>query len=89
MAYADYKPNHAGVAELLRSDKMAAVITDAADVIADRARSIAPVRTGRYRESIQVVSDLHPTRAAAHVGPHIGYGLLVELKTHVMRRALG
>ena len=89
MAYANYKPNPAGVREILRSEAMGKVVEDAADIIAERARSIAPVRTGDYRESITVSSDVHESRVASHVGPHVAYGLIIETKTHVMRRSLG
>lgn len=89
MAYANYRANHAGVRELLRSQPIAEIVEAAAEKIADRARTLAPVRSGDYRDSIRVVSDVHASRVASHVGPHVSYGLVVEARSHVMRRSLG
>jgi hypothetical protein len=84
-----YRPNHAGTRDILRSPEMGRIVADAAEVISERAKSIAPVRSGAYRESIKVVSDVHASRVASHIGPHVPYGLIVELHDHTMRRALG
>ena len=89
MALTRYVRNDAGVREILRSEKVAAVVKDAADVIADRARGLAPVQSGAYRDSITVTEATHPTRVVAHVGPLVDYGLVVETRQHVLRRSLG
>lgn len=85
----DYRPNRGSLTPILRSDRMAEVVDAAAEVIAARARSLAPVATGGYQQSIQVVSDVHPTRVAAHVGAHVDYALVVESRSAVLRRSLG
>lgn len=85
----NYRPNHTGLREVLRSDRMSEVITDAGEMIASRARANAPVLSGALRDSIRVAVDQHPTRVVAHVGVHVNYGLVIESRTHFLRRALG
>jgi len=84
-----YTANLDQVTDLLKGPKARKVITNAGELIAARARTMAPVQTGAYRASIRVVIDEHPSRIAAHIGPHIWYGNIVEAHAHVMRRALG
>jgi hypothetical protein len=52
---ADYKPNSAGVRRWLAADgDLRSAVKGQADTIANRARLLAPVRTGRYKASIHV-----------------------------------
>jgi uncharacterized protein YcbX len=85
----NYVANVEALIPFLRGDRMAKVVETAGEAIAERARQIAPVDTGAYRDGITVVVDRHPTRVAAHVGSTDRKSILVETKAHVMRRALG
>lgn len=51
-----YEPDRAGLAMLARSAEMQQVADAAADAGVDYARSIAPVDSGAYRDSIHRVS---------------------------------
>lgn len=89
MIGAHYKPNSYGVHKILTSQRLSDVVEAAAEVIGDRAKSIAPVQTGAYRDSISVTPKMLRNRVAAHVGPHVDYAAAIEHGAHVMRRSLG
>ena len=78
-----------GIVPLLTGSAMEKIITEQANIITERARSLAPVKSGAYWDSIRVVIDHHPSRVTAHVGAHVDYGNVVESRSHVLRRALG
>jgi hypothetical protein len=94
---ADYQPNHAGVRAWLNSDgDLRSAVRGQATTIANRARLLAPVRTGRYKASVQVRDSRGwDGRLAADVVAGVPYGTVVELGRrnvhdrghHVLRRA--
>lgn len=92
-----YEPDFAAVRDWLNtSDELKAAIRERAELIANRARLLAPVRTGRYKASI-TVRDSHgwDGRVAADVLANVGYAIEVEVGRrdihdrgdHVLRRA--
>jgi Bacteriophage HK97-gp10, putative tail-component len=80
--------NHAGMAALLKSDPVRALIRDEAEKVADRARSSAPVASGDYRDSIRVESAT-TDRAVERVIATAPHSHIVEAKTGNLARALG
>lgn len=84
-----FKLNRAGMEGLLKSAGVAAMLSTHANRVASAARDIAPVDSGEYRDSIEVYSEMHPTRVAVHVGSTAPHGLIVEAKTGTLARALG
>lgn len=94
---ARYTPNRAGVRRWLNSDSdLRSAVRGQANTIADRARLLAPVRTGRYKASIAVRDSRGwDGRLAADVTADVPYGTVVELGRrnlhnrghHVLRRA--
>jgi hypothetical protein len=79
--------NHAGMSELLKSDGVRALLRDKAEAVASRARSSAPVASGEYRDSIDVVSAT-TDRAVERVVATAPHALIVEAKTGNLARAL-
>jgi hypothetical protein len=77
---ADYKPDRAAVRRWLDSDgDLRSAVHGQANTIANRARQLAPVRTGRYRASIQVRDSRGwDGRLAADVIAGAPYARLVE-----------
>lgn len=62
----DYNPDHAGIAEFLRSEGMQRMVASVADRIKDRAEATAPVgepfedkHPGRYKASFHVRVHAH------------------------------
>lgn len=84
-----YVPNVGSLDPILVSEAMREAVVEFATVIQTRAKGLAPVASGAYRESITVEADRHPTRWVAHVGPDVEYGAVVESRAHTMRRSLG
>lgn len=84
---ARYDLDRAGLGRLLRSPGMQAEMRRRAELVAARARALAPVETGEYRASIRVESGIRPAdgpRAARAVGRVIAgvpHALLVEFGT--------
>ena len=97
MLMARYNPNYAAVGRWLRSDgDLRAAVRGQANAIADRARLLAPVRTGRYKASISVRDSRGwDGRLAADVTAGVPYSTVVEVGRrdvinrghHVLRRA--
>lgn len=52
-----FRANPAGIAAICRTPAMRAAMLDRAEKVADRARQIAPVDTGRYRDSIEASTE--------------------------------
>lgn len=83
------KINSAGIREVLQSSEVEAALVDIAEPIAATARANAPVRSGQYRDSIEVVVDHHKDRVVAHVTAKAPHALIVESATGNLARALG
>lgn len=95
---ARYEPNIAATGRWLRSDtQLRNAVGDRADQIADRARVIAPVRTGEYKSKIRVDRRARgwDGRVAAEVEAVAAHSAAVEFGNavtngrghHVLRRA--
>lgn len=82
---ARYQPNKREVGQFLRADPdLRRVLRSVSDRIADRARAIAPVRTGAYRSSIRIApaswSSLRGGRRMAFdVLADVDYATVVEV----------
>ena len=63
-------------------------MAERAERVAAAARAGAPVQTGEYQESIDVIVEEHPERAAAHVCSDAPHAMLVEANTGNLLRAL-
>lgn len=81
--------NHAGIAAMLKSPDMEAVVAEEAAAVLARAQAGAPVRTGAYRDSLHVAIDRHPGRVVAHIGSDAPHAATVEAATGNLVRALG
>lgn len=94
---ARYNPNRAAVRRWLDSDgDLRQAVRSQANTIANRARQLAPVRSGRYKASIKVRDSRGwDGRLAADVTADVPYGTVVEVGRrsihnrghHVLRRA--
>lgn len=83
------KLNSSGIQEVLQSPEVEALLIKFAEPIAARARANAPVDTGEYQDSIEVVVDHHSDRVVVHVTSTAPHGMIVESKTGNLARALG
>jgi len=77
-----------GMRELLNRGETAEAMRDVAEDVASRARADAPVRTGEYRSSIEVVVE-RTDRAVARVLADVPYAAEVEADRGTLNRALG
>jgi hypothetical protein len=88
MAKVRFVPQASGFRELLHSAELSAFLEGKAQAVASAARSGAPVDSGEYAESIDVVMDDHPTRVVAHVVATAEHAMVVEANTGNLARAL-
>lgn len=79
---ASFKANRSAEREFLRMVQPA--IGRKAEMVAAAARSIAPVLTGAYRNSIEVKPDYR----GASVSAGVPYSMVVESRHNVLARAL-
>lgn len=80
--------NKSGARALLNDPKVRAMLREQAERVAERARAIAPVESGEYRDSITVESAT-TDRAVERVVAKVPYAGVVEAKTGNLARALG
>ncbi len=85
---ADMKLNSAGMDELLKSAGVEALVEGIAQEKAARAKASAPVDSGDYRDSIEVWTEVHPTRVVAHYGSTAPHAAVVEARTGNIARSL-
>jgi hypothetical protein len=76
------------MAQLLKSGPVQAELKRRADKVAAAAKADPHDETGDYEASIQVVPEIHPTRAVAHVTATVPYAMQVEAAHGVLARAL-
>lgn len=76
-----------GVDEVLNSSGTMSILRGKAESVLAAAQSSAPIDTGAYADSLQVVED-HTDRAVARVATTVSYGLIVESNTGNLARAL-
>lgn len=81
--------NNGSLDTLLRSAAIEQVLRSHAEPVAAAARASAPVVTGTYRDSIEVVADQHATRVVVHVVARARHAHLVEARTGNLARSLG
>lgn len=88
--------NWDGVEEVLTSSGTKRLVAGMAEDVLDAAYALAPVDTGAYRESLEVVTDItsgsrarfHRRRARSRVYATVDYALVVEADTGTLKRAL-
>jgi HK97 gp10 family phage protein len=71
------KYNEAGIKELEK--RAEEYLAGLADKIKDEAKSIVPVRTGKLRDSIEVIDG--ETNKIKYIGSDVDYAIYVELGT--------
>lgn len=81
------KLKSAGVRALLNSGETRSLLTSKAEPILDRARSSAPVASGAYRDSLQLVQD-STDRAVVRVTSTAPHAMVVEANTGNLARSL-
>ena len=80
--------NHGGIKELLKSAEVKAELHRRAERAAAAARASAPVDTGTYKASIEVVDEVHKDRVVSRVVADVGYATTVEANTGNLARSL-
>jgi hypothetical protein len=79
--------NGRGMRRLLRSEAVRVMLRSRAERVAVEAKSIAPVRTGAYRDSIHV-EDATTDRAVARVVADVPYAVVLEARTRTLGASL-
>lgn len=87
MATGNVKLNHSGVAALLKSAAIRAVLEAPARAALARMQASAPVKSGAYRGSLRIWDDT-TDRAVKRVGSDLDYAAAVEANTGNMARSL-
>lgn len=87
MAKPKIKLNSREVGKLLKSADVSRGMEPIANAVRDRAKATAPVRTGRYRDSIHVETET-TDRVKKRIGSDVPYGMVVEARTGNLTRAL-
>lgn len=80
--------NSREMGKLLQAEQMRPALREIAEGWAARARATAPVDTGAYRDSIEVVDDT-TDRAVARVVAQDRKAPIVEYRTGNLKRAMG
>ena len=83
------KPLGRGIIAMMKEGWIASNMAERAERVAATARANAPVQSGEYQSSIEVIVEEHPERAAAHVTSDAPHAMLVEANTGNLLRALG
>jgi hypothetical protein len=83
-----FRPVSRGIGDLLHSAPVEKHLLDRAERVATRAKSLAPIDTGAYRDSIRASSEDHPERVVAHVSASVPYAFVIEAKLRVLGRAI-
>jgi hypothetical protein len=88
MAKVRFVVNPRGVQDIMRSEGIGDDLRERADRVVAQARTLAPIDTGAYRNSIKPFVEMHPTRQVAHILSGIFYADIVEAKHRVLGRAI-
>ena len=88
MANLNVKLFSPGMAEMMKSEKVAAELHRIAERAAAAARASAPVKTGAYLAGIEVVDEVHKDRVVSRVYAKAPYSMTVEANTGNLARAL-
>ena len=78
---------HPGMRALIHGDGVRADLTARAERVLAAARSVAPVETGRYHDSLHIVQRT-TDRAAVAVGSDAPHAMRVETRSGVLARSL-
>ena len=81
------KLNGAGVKKILNSEETMAALRGPGRRVLSAAQSGAPVDTGEYLDSLQII-ETHTDRAVVRVVTTAPHGLIVEAATGNLARAL-
>lgn len=73
-----FKPNHAGIGELLRSAEVEVMLTEVMVEKQGVAEAIAPMRTGRYKNAFVVAPGFKFDRACVVLRNLMPYAIDVE-----------
>lgn len=84
----DVQMNDGFFRSILRSDAVEALTRAAAQRVLIEAKAKAPVKTGAYRDSLQIVKVHHANRDTYEVGSDRDYALLVEGRHGTLGRAV-
>jgi hypothetical protein len=88
MANVRIELNKGGIKAILKSPEVAAELHRRAERAASAARASAPVDTGAYKASIEVVDEVHKDRVVSKVVADVGYAMTVEANTGNLARSL-
>lgn len=80
--------NHGPSTDFLKTAEVRGILREVAAPVAARARATAPVDSGSYRDSIEVV-DATTDRAIVRVVAKAPHSHIVEARTGNLARALG
>ena len=87
MASSNFRMSSGGARELLNSSGVRADLTDRAGAVLSTAQSNAPVASGEYRASLQIVQST-TDRAVVRVASDADHAMIVEANTGNLARAL-
>lgn len=88
MVRARVKLISSGMADLLHDPGVTAELVRRAERVAAQARSVAPVVSGAYRDSIRVETVEHQSRVVARVVADVPYAMVVESSTGTLAKSL-
>lgn len=84
---AKVKLNHAGIAQILKSDKVRDMLMPRAERVLAAAKTNAPVVTGTYKRSLHIEVVERPSRVVVQVVADAAHAHLVEAEHGVLSRA--
>jgi len=87
MARVTFKVDRRAVRRLLNSRTAERAVTDPGERVLAGARAAAPVRTGRYRNSLRLEVG-RTDRVVARVGSDVEYAVYLEAELGILSRAL-
>lgn len=79
--------NHGWFRAFLKSGAARDAVRPAAERVLEAAQADAPVKTGAYRDSLQIVA-VTTDRAVERVSSSVPYALKIEARDRVLTRAL-
>jgi dihydroxyacetone kinase DhaKLM complex PTS-EIIA-like component DhaM len=80
--------NHSGIGQVLKSAEVATELHRRAERAAAAARASAPVASGAYLASIEVVDEVHKDRVVSKVVADVGYAMTIEANSGNLARSL-
>lgn len=83
------KINSSGARALLRSPEVVADLSARGDRVLSQAEALAPVASGRFRDSLDRIVQVRNDRAVVRVGSDLDYARVIEANHGVLVRSLG